>query len=78
MTDFNSHMFFFGWEWILWIGFIFLLFSSVGNWGYAYRAHRKVDGVPRRDASTIINERYAAGELTRPQYLELKADLAAN
>jgi hypothetical protein len=32
---------YFGWGWLLWFGFIFLLFSSVGNWGYAYRAHRR-------------------------------------
>lgn len=68
--------FMFGWGWILWLGFIFLLFSSMGNWGYAYRAHRKVDGSPRRDAGTILNERYASGELTRAQYLELKSDIA--
>ena len=72
MTYFNA----FGWGWLLWIGFIVLMFSSMGNWGYAYRAHRKFDGPPRKDASTILNERYAAGELTRIQYLELKADIA--
>ncbi len=68
--------FMFGWGWILWLGFIFLLFSSMGNWGYAYRAHRKVDGSSHRDAGTILNERYASGELTRAQYLELKSDIA--
>ena len=32
----------FGWGWVLWFGFIFLMFSSFGNWGYTYRAHKKV------------------------------------
>jgi len=68
--------YYFGWGWILWLGFLFLLFSSFGNWGYAYRAHRKFDSLPRRDAASILNERYAAGELTRVQYLELKSDIA--
>ncbi len=73
----NSNNDYFGWGWILWMGFIFLMLSSVGNWGYAYRAHRKLDGPPGRDAASILNERYAAGELTRAQYLELKSDIAA-
>jgi putative membrane protein len=69
---------YFGWGWILWLGFMFLIFSSLGNWGYAYRAHRKLDGSPRRDASAILNERYAGGEIDRTQYLQLKADIAAD
>ncbi|AYJ84567.1 SHOCT domain-containing protein (plasmid) [Sphingomonas paeninsulae] len=77
MHNFNSNYDYFGWGWILWFGFIFLVFSSFGNWGYAYRAHRKFDGLPRKDAASILNERYAAGELTRAQYLELKSDIAA-
>ncbi len=77
MHYFDSSSFYFGWHWILWMGIIILLFSSVGNWGYAYRAHRKFDGAPRRDALCILNERYAAGELTRAEYNELKADIAA-
>lgn len=77
MHNLNSNYDYFGWGWILWMGFIFLMFSSFGNWGYAYRAHRKFDGAPRRDATAILNERYAAGELTRAQFMELKSDIAA-
>ena len=66
----------FSWNWILWLGFLFLLFSSFGNWGYAYRPHRKFDNLPRKDAASILNERYAAGELTRVEYLELKSEIA--
>ncbi len=76
MTHVDTNTFYYGWGWILWIGFIFLMFSSFGNWGYAYRAHRKFDR-PYKDAAAILNERYARGELTRVQYLELKSDIAA-
>jgi putative membrane protein len=77
MMNTNYNDFLLGWGWILWIGFIVLLFSSFGNWGYAYRAHRKVDGATTKDASAILNERYARGELTRAQYMEQKADIAS-
>lgn len=77
MTNPDTNAFLISWGWVLWLGFIILMFSSIGNWNYAYRAHRKVDGPPTRDAIAILNERYAAGELTRPQYLELKSDIAA-
>jgi putative membrane protein len=73
----NSSTWFFGWEWIVWVAFLFLMVSSVGNWGYAYRAHRRVDGLPGKAALAIINERYARGELTREQYLLLKSDIAS-
>jgi putative membrane protein len=75
----NTHYndFFMGWGWILWFGVIFLVFSSFGNWGYSYRAHRKFDEAAQKDATAILNERYARGELTRVQYLELKSDIAS-
>jgi uncharacterized membrane protein len=65
----------FGWGWILLFGFIFLLFSGLGNWGYCYSPHRKYD-LPRRNARDILDERYASGEITRDQYAQLKADIA--
>ena len=65
-----------GWGWFLWFGFIFLLFSSFGNWGYTYRAHRRFEGQPRKEALDILNERYARGEITRDQYAQLKSDIA--
>jgi len=74
----NENSVYYGWGWVLWIGFIVLMFSSMGNWGYVYRAHRKFDRAGRRDAVAILNERYASGELTRAQYLERKSDIAAS
>ena len=67
---------FFGWGWILWFGFIVLIFSGIGNWGYSYSAHRKYD-LPRKAARDILDERYARGELSREQYMQLKSDIAS-
>jgi putative membrane protein len=60
----------------LWFGFIFLVFSGIGNWGYSYSAHRKYD-LTRKGPRDILDERYARGEITREQYLQLKTDIAA-
>jgi len=66
-----------GWGWILWFGFIFLIFSGFGNWGYTYRIHRKYDLQPRKEARDILNERYARGEITREQFGQLKTDISS-
>ena len=68
---------YFGWGWILWFGFIFLFFSSFGNWGYTYRAHRKYGALTGRTAFDILDERYARGEIDRQQYAQVKADIAS-
>ena len=74
LTDGGTY---FSWFWILWLGFIFLMLSGMGNWGYSYQAHRKFDGTSRRSAAEILNERYASGEIDRAQYQQLKADINA-
>lgn len=63
-----------GWGWVLWFGIVFLMFSSMGNWGYTYGAHRRF-GVAGKGAADILNERYARGELTRDEYNAMKADI---
>jgi putative membrane protein len=68
---------YFGWGWLLWFGFIFLMVSSIGNWGYAYGAHRKYDMKPRRKALAILNERYARGDINREEYAQLKVEIAS-
>ena len=67
----------FDWIWILYLGFTFLLLSSIGSWGYTYRAHRRFDGLHSKGARDILDERYARGEITREQYGQLKADIAS-
>jgi putative membrane protein len=66
-----------GWGWVLWFGFILLMFSGFGNWGYTYRAHRRFDVGAPNAAQDILDERYARGELNREQYSQQKADIAA-
>jgi putative membrane protein len=66
----------FGWGWLIWFGFVFILFSSIGNWGYTYRAHRKYDMQSGNNAFDILSERYARGEISREEYSKMKADIA--
>jgi len=67
---------YFGWGWILWFGIVFLLFSSIANWGYSYRAHQKYDTRPRKEAINIPDERYVRGEISREEYSQMRSDLA--
>ena len=67
---------YFGWGWILWFGIIFLAFSSIGNWGYTYRAHRRYGELPGKDAVDILNERYARGEITQDQLRFMKSEIS--
>ncbi len=64
----------FAWIWIVWIGFIFLMFSSFGNWGYTYRVHRKY-GLPAKGALDILDERYARGEIASDEYRRMKSEI---
>jgi putative membrane protein len=77
MNYLTGNSWYFWWGWILWIGFMFLIFSSFGNWGYTYRAHRKYDQRPTKQAIDILDERYARGDITREQYRALKSDIAS-
>ncbi len=63
--------------WTLWFGFLILIFSGIGNWGYTYNAHRKYGQSPTKGALEVPNERYAQGEITRKQFAQLKADILA-
>ena len=76
MSHFVANDWYFGWGWILWLGFVFLMFSTMGNWGYTYRAYRKYDMQPRKEAFDILNERYARGELTSEQYADMKVQMS--
>ncbi len=75
MTHTYWNDWYFSWGWFLWFGIIFLMFSSLGNWGYTYGAHRKYGLVPQGRAVDILNERYARGDITREEYIKLKAEI---
>ena len=64
----------FGWMWLLWIGFMIIVFSSFGNWGYTYRLHRRYGAAPK-GALDILDERYARGEITRDEYATMKSEI---
>ncbi len=68
-----------GWGWFLWFGLILVMFSSFGNWGYTYRAHRKFDGFSfEKDAIDLLNERYAKGDIDREEFHRMKAEISEN
>ncbi len=67
---------YFGWGWFLWFGILFLLFSSIGNWSYTYRAHRKYGQGPGKDAFDILNERYARSEISQEQLSLMKVQIS--
>jgi putative membrane protein len=69
---------YFGWGWFLWLGIVVLFFSSVGNWGYTYRAHRRFGGMPRGDALDILDARYAKGDITRDEYALMKSEISVS
>lgn len=53
------------------------MFSSIGNWGYTYRAHRKYEGGnSSKDAFDILNERYARGDIKQDEYNRMKAEIS--
>jgi len=64
------------WGWFLWLGFIVLMFSGMGNWGYTYRAHRRFSGIPGKSALDILAERYARGEIARDEYSQMKSEIS--
>ncbi|MGV8917062.1 MAG: SHOCT domain-containing protein [Pseudomonas sp.] len=67
---------YFGWGWFLWFGIVFLLFSSAGNWGYTYQVHRRFGAPPGGDALSILDARYARGDINRDEYTLMKSEIS--
>jgi putative membrane protein len=67
---------YYGWGGLLWFGVVFLLFSSIGNRGYTYRPHRRFGNLPRKEASDILDSRYAKGEITLAEYDQMKSEIS--
>ena len=77
MSSYVSNDGYAAWGWFLWVGVLLLIFASVGNWRYTYRAHRKYeDRFPRKSAIEILNERYVRGEIRQEQFQRMKAEIA--
>ncbi len=76
MTHYYWSDWYTGWGWVLWFGMIFLAFTSWGNWGYTYTAHRKFrDLMNRKDAVDILAERYAKGDIQRDEFHKMKDEI---
>lgn len=79
MSNYYWNDWYAGWGWFLWVGMIFLFFSSFGNWGYTYRTDRRHrDGFSSKDATDFLNERYAKGEINREEFLQIKSEIQNN
>jgi putative membrane protein len=77
MTSHLNEMYI-SWGWFLWLGVMFLLFSNIGNWRYAYQAHLKYSDLhPRSRAFGILNERLERGEINREEYTRIKSFILA-
>jgi putative membrane protein len=65
-----------GWGLVFWIGLWLLALSSLGNWGYTYRAHKKMgDPDYQKNAKDILDERYASGDITAEEYRRMKVEI---
>lgn len=59
----------------LWLGFLVLLFSSVGNGRYTHRAHQKFKGTSPSDAFNILDARHARGDIVHDEYALMKSEI---
>ncbi len=75
MAHYYWHDWYNGWGWFLWFGLWLLMISSLGNWGYTYRSHKRFGDSPRKDALTILKERYARGEIPRDEFQLMKSEM---
>ena len=67
----------FGWIWFLWMGVAFLMFSSIGYWSYACRAHHRFGGIPK-GGFDLLDERYARAEIAADAYGRAKSGISSS
>ena len=70
-----------GWHWLGWIGMAFfwlipiLLVLAVVKYLMGDRRSNAPDGERKSPALTVLEERYARGEINREEYLQKREDL---
>lgn len=74
-VDWND--WYFSGGWFLWLGFLLLLFSSIGNWRYTDRVRRRFGRAPHGAAFELLDVRCPKGEITRDEYALIKSDVSA-
>lgn len=75
MENIHANNWFAGGVWLLWFGIWFLFISSLGNWGYTYKVHRRFCDGTNKTALDILNERYARGEIEREEFHKMKSEI---
>jgi putative membrane protein len=65
----------FGGRWIMMIGFILLIAIGVYAFYRLYRSSRNTGINPASSAQTILDERYARGEISDEMYKNMKSNL---
>ena len=78
MTGYYWNDWYSGWGYLLWFGMIFLLFSTLGNWGYTYQAHSRYrDFETRKNAFDLLSERYAKGDLNHEEFVRVREEISS-
>ena len=77
MTQNNWSDWYAAWGWFVWFGLLFLLFASLGNWGYSRRARRNLSNQSYDKSLHKVNEELLDQE-TRSSALAILDERFAN
>ena len=67
---------YFGAGLLLWLGIIFLLFSSMASWRHTWAARRKCRVPLQKGPLEMLNERYARGEITGEEFGRMRSAIS--